>query len=268
MDKKIYDLDKLSENFSTGVGEQIKKFSDIASITVGKHFGDLEKLPSLSNSMSEMVKNFPLANLGKRIIERTKDLQGPELYVPNFHPPIYSADKFNWNKPNKKVEPVVKLPPEAKWEYLRCYLTDTRTLLVKYNNKHIGYYGYDELGFAKSNTTDKKPNKQWDLLQKIAMLYSYKDGKLSEQTVKELTAMLKINNANLYQRKKSLSTTLQQAFGIEDDPFCEYLPTMGYRLKFKILPEPLLRKDGLLHASASKLLEEKTGEYDDINDDE
>jgi hypothetical protein len=262
MDKHIYDLDALSENFSTGVGEQIKKFSNIASITVGKHFGDLEKLPSLSNSMSEMVKNFPLLNLSKNISERMKNLQGPELYVSNFPSPIYSAEKFNWNKSSKKLEPVVELPPETQWQHLQCHFTNERTLSVSCNSKYIGRYGHDELKFCMGNTQAKIPDAQWKLLYTLATFYSYEGGTLVKPTVDVLTNSLKIKKPALYTRIRALSLKLQSVFGLQDSPFYEYQPHQGYQLKFTLLPEEYMRGSGSLRDSGGSFLEGITEETD------
>lgn len=162
----------------------------------------------------------------------------------------------------EQADPVVKLPHGAQWSYVVCHFIDGHTLSVSYNGKLIGKYDHDKLGFAMRNTRDGKPNKQWELLQLLALLDSYKSrehGKLTQPTVATIAEMFEVKVGVIYKRIQTLSHTLQDAFGINDNPFDEYNPELGYQLKFHLKPETLVRGKGSLFPSGSVLFEDKIG---------
>lgn len=157
-----------------------------------------------------------------------------------------------------EVKPVVTLPKEAQWsEQLECRFTDQFTLSVSYQGNVVGRYDYAELGFGKKNMKPQRPDVQWELLHKLATLYSYEDGKLVPPTAATLTGMLEINEVRFFQRMRRLSKKLQDAFGIYGDPFLDYLPATGYRTKFRLRSEALLQGDGELHPSGSPMFERR-----------
>lgn len=162
--------------------------------------------------------------------------------------------------PTKTAEmgSVLPLPKGAQWsEQLECHFTDKLTLTVSYQGNFVGRYDYEKLGFGKKNMKPQQPDEQWKLLYKLSMLSSYEDGKLAPPTVATLMGMLKINEATFFQRMRRLSKKLQDAFGIYGDPFYEYLPATGYRMKFRLRSEALLQGGGDLHPSGSPTFERR-----------
>lgn len=197
------------------------------------------------------------------------------IHQPFFYPeeipdkiidkPICEAVEVKNLKTSKSL---VKLPIVISWETdIELRFKDPHTLSVLHKDKLLGSYSFIELGFDRKNTreTERKPDKQWGLLHQISIIVE--TGYIFNTTPGELAMHLKISKAACYKLKASLSKKLQLAFGIPDDPFQEYNPEIGYRLKFTVRPEPLLRGDGELHASGGKLFG-KALEGEDQRDDD
>lgn len=158
---------------------------------------------------------------------------------------------------------VVPMPEGAKWEDTEFAFMDGHTLKISHKEKLLGLYDYATLKFAKHNTRDKSPDYQWGFLEKLSLLLEFGSMK---PTTQNLAMGWKIKVGACEKRKASLSKKLQAACGINDDPFRPYDATQGYRPKFKLIPEPLLRGDGDVHASGGELLVWKEGEDDDTLD--
>lgn len=158
---------------------------------------------------------------------------------------------------------IVPMPVGATWDHIGVNFTDPHTLRISYKGKLVGAYDYALLGFARKNTKDRLPDKQWGFLLQLAILTEMKGAK---PTTRHLSKSLVIKTDACEKSKQNLSKKLQAAFGISDDPFKKYDSIEGYRTKFTLKPEPLLRGDGEVHRSGGSLLDWK--EYEDQSDED
>ena len=139
-------------------------------------------------------------------------------------------------------KPTVPLPPDAQWKKLTIKFKDKFSMGIYYGGKFIGNYTHEDLGFAKKNTGDKDPDLQWELLHQLAI--ANKDLEIEAPTLKMLVRELHIPKDTLAQRKRGLSKQLCAVFNISDDPFKKHGKVDGYRTKFELEPEAILRDDG------------------------
>lgn len=165
-----------------------------------------------------------------------------------------------------KTKLAASLPRKARWHHVDSHFVDKDTLSVTYQGTYIGRYDYAALGFGRKNMGIPKSDVQWELLYKLAMLSSYEYGKMAEPTAAVLAEMLEVSEVTLFKRMSRLSQKLQEAFGIKDTPFLDYLPTKGYRAQFGLRSEALLRGQGQLRPSGSQILEKHTPDNTDEND--
>ena len=150
------------------------------------------------------------------------------------------------NKPQEvkiltEKDTIIKLPIGTQWDDLEMKFENKFDVSIYYKGKFLKKYDYIALGFSRTNTTDKKSDKQWDFLIKLSI--TYKNSRLMEPTVENLSRELKMTKATCMKTKENLAKKLLIAFGIENDPFHEYDPEKGYRTKFKLQPEALLRSN-------------------------
>ncbi|MDD5463619.1 MAG: hypothetical protein PHP62_00540 [Candidatus Moranbacteria bacterium] len=132
----------------------------------------------------------------------------------------------------------VKLPEDARWDDVRIVFKNRDDVNIYYKGKVILETNCEKLGFAKNNTSDKAPNKPWELLHSIAVI---NDQKISKPTILDLKRMLGIkNNDALHKVKLRLDRQLVKSFGI-DDPFFSYKEYGYYKFKFMVSSEPELR---------------------------
>lgn len=147
---------------------------------------------------------------------------------------------------------------DARWEEVELRIKNPHTVAVFHNAYHVRDYDYAELGFARANTRDGKPDKQWGLLLKFALVLE--NVRLIKPTTDMLARDLGVSKAALQKIKQALATKLSASLGITGDPFYRYHPIDGYRPRFKLKPEALLRGDGELHRSGSRYLDEITSD--------
>jgi hypothetical protein len=156
-------------------------------------------------------------------------------------------------------KPSIDLPDGATWNDVELRLADIYSLRVLCKRKLIGQYDYAALGFDKKNTRDRTPDKQWGLLVQLAVMIETKKVK---PTIGNLSHHLGIKSGACEKLKASLSKKLQAAFGISSDPFLKYDAVEGYRPKFTLRPESLLRGTGELHSSGKEFHEDTYNEED------
>ncbi len=155
---------------------------------------------------------------------------------------------------NKKdvlfMEPKVKLPADAKWSDITITFKNSQDVEVQYKDNKMGIFSHEKLGFARENTEMNQPNKLWLLLEMIAMTEEYEGDKKVVLTKEHLKNAFKCKSENVIEKQKSsLSMSLRLATGIQEEPFEKYTPEQGYRPKFRLRPEPVLRGDGELYPS-------------------
>ena len=156
----------------------------------------------------------------------------------------------------------VDMPDGATWNNTELRFADAHTLRVLHKEKSLGSYDYAALGFARENTKEGLHDKQWDFLTQLSVFIEMKG---VAPTIENLSRHLKISRGACEKRGQNLSKQLQMAFGINSDPFHKYDSVKGYRPKFALKPEPLLRGDGEVHRSGGSLLDWK--EHDESDED-
>ncbi len=155
---------------------------------------------------------------------------------------------------NKKdvlfMEPKVKLPADAKWSDITITFKNSQDVEVQYKDNKMGVFSHEQLGFARGNTEMNSPNKLWLLLEMLAMAEEF----VSDKKVVLTKGHLKDENV-VEKQKSSLSMSLRLALGIQEEPFEKYTQEQGYRPKFRLRPEPVLRGDGELYSSGHQHLD-------------
>lgn len=204
-------------------------------------------------SMQKIVEvTRPLLETTSQLNSVVKYLQPqaePELFI-NRISQIPRPIHYIESEVGVNISPV-SLPPGADWNKIKCSFIDRHTLSIWYEDKKIGDFGHEVLGFARMSTAGHKPDKQWELLRRLAIINSSNNrvrptfGELFTQPAKNIQACYKL--------KHNLAKKLKLAFGLSDDPFYKYDDYAGYRLKFSLLPERDLRGNGELRFSGSPL---------------
>jgi hypothetical protein len=161
---------------------------------------------------------------------------------------------------NKKdvlfMEPKVKLPAGAKWSDITITFKNSQDVEVQHKDTKMGVYSHEQLGFARGNTEMNSPNKLWLLLEMLAMAEEFVSDKKVVLTKGHLKDVFQCKDENVVEKQKSsLSMSLRLALGIQEEPFEKYIPEQGYRPKFRLRPEPVLRGDGELHPSGHQHLD-------------
>ncbi len=160
-------------------------------------------------------------------------------------------------------EPIIKLPSKTHWEDIKIMFENKYDIAIYRRKKFIKKFSYKELGFACKNKKDKNPDKQWEFLRHLALIYKSK--KSMRHTIDNLCYDLGISKDTCLKRKSKLSIHLQNIFGIEEDLFLEYNPDEGYQIRFTIEPDPLLRSNYDLYPSGGKLIDNFDNEYVENN---
>lgn len=130
--------------------------------------------------------------------------------------------------PSPPVKPQASNDPKQpfksrKWEEISIQFLDGNNTKITAKNGATITAHYKEMGFEDARS--RKPNQQWDLLRLLAE----NNGELSWENSDAKDAIKK--------KKQLLSKSLQDYFGIENDPFFPYKEEKSYRLKITLLPE-------------------------------
>lgn len=169
---------------------------------------------------------------------------------------VYEGRLFS--KEKKITDSAVKLPSGTGWEDLELRFKDGHTLTVFVKGSLYAVSDSTQLGFGMGNTKSKKVGKPWKFLGLLAIC---EQNRRIRPPLKSLfLEALQTTPEGSNQIRSQLSKKLQSAFGIWEDPFYPYDPDNGYRLKFRLMPEPSFRGSGELHSSAGKLHEEMAGD--------
>lgn len=214
----------------------------------------LKMVAQLIEVTQPMVKAMAEMQSFAKFVQPTFEAEAVTLR-PIYHAsprPVYYAEPVMDIFPNA----VVTLPDGAVWNDLECRFKDGHTFSVFYKGKRVGDFDHEALGFARKNTKDGKPDKQWQLLQQLSIFYESDAG--LKPTIANLIEHPAKNKESCHKIKQSLANKLKSAFGISDNPFLSYDDYYGYRIKFKLRPEPDLRGDGELYSSGSNFFDETT----------
>lgn len=157
---------------------------------------------------------------------------------------LYKQLMFKPQPQKKKHTVKLILPETARWEKVVLKMKDgLEDIEILYDGKHIKMASYIELGFS-ANKKNHKPDRKWRLLTMLSVLQN-KD--ITRATPDNLKPMLEghggrtIKKDTVHQTKKLLSEALKAIFETKENPFADN--KKYYEPKFKILPEPALRRE-------------------------
>jgi len=151
--------------------------------------------------------------------------------------------------------PPISLPPNTKWEDITIEFVDGHNINIKCKGKTIRR-DYKEMGFE--NFKNRKPNKQWEFLQKLAenggelSWNKASSGKASGMRKTEQDFGYEHNEDNsatshnkgfsiikapdkTKKTKQMLSRALKAAFQIDSDPFFPYQETKSYKIRINLV---------------------------------
>ncbi len=219
--------------------------------------------PSLGSSLTAIAEQATLntKSLTKALepaipIDRMREMLS-EVKTPSLE--IYTEPMELPELPELEIEtddniPVLRLPENAKWEYVRMRFKSERVLAIAYSGKRFREFDCEELGMAKLNTKELKQNKQMDLLYQIAIALDNKKHPTVDLLITTVYPETEIQKRkqSLWKTKELLTKKLQAMLGIDDDPFLPYDEHMGYQPKFELKLQPAMRNKNP-HRSGSKI---------------
>ncbi len=297
MVRGLEDVWRAHKEMSESVAQAYKPFSLFMEQQAEMHRRVAEALAPMTRAAEEIARaTQPLIDDWVRMQEMLQSISLPVLptpssifapyrveepieYIPRpTGPKIVRLDEYSMNTIVEKVVvlfkteasqipiapiSIVPMPVGATWDDTELRLADIHTLRVFHKRKLIGPYDYAALNFDRKNTKDRTPDKQWGLLVQIAVIVETKKFK---PTIESLSRHLGITRGACEKLKENLSKKLKDAFGISSDPFLKYDPVEGYRPKFTLKPEALLRGKGELRSSGKEFHEDSYKEEDDSQD--
>lgn len=156
---------------------------------------------------------------------------------------------------NKKITPI-ELPSGTKWEDITIKFMGDQKVQIKFKGRTISS-DYIKIGFE--DTRGRRPNKQWELLQLLAL----RNGELAwEDSPKSKSANIKKTEQDFgyeidedtpaaaqnkgfsiikapdktKKTKQLLSQALKAVFPIDGDPFYPYEEVKAYKIRIKLIP--------------------------------
>lgn len=157
---------------------------------------------------------------------------------------IIKLPKIAKAKNSTTNEQIFKLPQGTKWQSLEIKFESPFDVTISLNGKKLESSTHEKMGFFRSRTGDRVPDKQWALLRLLAAIYILSKQSGIERvpaTIADLTKALG-TEGSVMTAKKKLSQRLQLIFGIQDDPFDDYEHWGYYKTKFNLVPESDLRR--------------------------
>lgn len=146
---------------------------------------------------------------------------------------------------SKKIVPF-DIPKDTEWEDVEIKFKNRYDVEIRIRGAFFNNSNNEEMGFFRSGTTDKMPDKQWEFLQHLSTYVNFPS---IHPTIDTIAGSLKIKSNDCMKIKEKLSKGLKEIFGIKDEPFRDYEETKCYKTKFKLIPEVLLRNDGEIRLS-------------------
>lgn len=199
---------------------------------------------------AEVLKTYRLAAIAIRrgdLDVPNKD-QLPKIEIENkmefifkYHKTLIDKDKFlDWARKKNLSMPKIlddysngklrqtdrSFPEGLRWNEISVRFLNNEEVLIKYRGETFST-GYAAMGFC--NKRSKSFNKQWGMFIDFAK----NNGILPTNK----SYFLKECFDKTKQQKRKLSQTLQNYFGIKDDPFQKHHAVKNYCLKIKFLPE-------------------------------
>jgi hypothetical protein len=163
----------------------------------------------------------------------------------------YSDTKTDKPKTTSPRKPVLRLPAGARWEDITIKFIDGHNVDIRYKGKNYRS-DFKEMGFE--DLKSRKPNKQWDLLQRLAEnngeiawdgLAAGKSSDISkteqdfgyefdeDDTGNKGFSIIKAPD-KLKKTKQLLSQALKRFFKIDSDPFFPYDEVKAYKVRLKL----------------------------------
>lgn len=150
-----------------------------------------------------------------------------------------------------KALSVIPTPPETTWEDLKIKFDNPYTISIYVCNRIIERKTNEELGFVRSGTKDKKPDRLWNFLLGLSIIMS--NPAHDRSTLDLLCEYLKCKADSCGKTKSDVSLALKNIFCLKGNPF-EKGPC---RPKFKLsAPEDLKR--GEIYSLRGIIREEPT----------
>lgn len=213
-----------------------------------RRFGDICKL--FENGFRTGVEGEKIYDLAQTIFGRTFRLAfTAESFKKEFEAWLIINGKYLGTKKLEfksgvPTKPIIELPVGTRWEDIKIRFSSRFEIDVLVNDKKVKSTNNLELGFFKSSTKERGPDKQWQMLHSLGMIEA-----VAEQQKRDIPTTIKDfsqefgRDSNVMTIKKKLSQHLQAVFGLKDDPFEDYKIFKRYKTKFKLMPEPDMRHD-------------------------
>lgn len=231
-----------NEEFSKGIRSSL--VANVAEITKNAIAPNKSLLEAFKSAME------PTAKLREQMIESFKSISSfnlpafdvPELdYYETYDAPVIldiDADHRRDASDMRMSTALIKLPKNAKWEYMRFVIISDRDAIVYYQGKKLGQFTCEELGMARMSTSDKQPDKRFQFLYHTAIILQNKDtGVWPTTNVLATRDAAKIPTKKqlgvVHSTKRLLSSQLRETFGIDNEPIL-YDPKYGYQPKFSL----------------------------------
>jgi len=154
----------------------------------------------------------------------------------------------------------LSLPEMAQFEKVMLKMKEgMQEIEIFYNGNHLQTADYIQLGFF-TGKKQQKQDRQWGFLCALSVLSATG---IQQATADKMCRMVAANTnttlsiGNVHQIKRTLVKRLRALFKTDDDPFHDRRDY--YHPKFKILPEPALRREEVW-AQGGKLNENLTSE--------
>jgi len=161
------------------------------------------------------------------------------------------------NSASGKTKPTSPVTPGTRWQQVAIKMKDLYAAEIFIDDKLFKLMDVADMGFVRSRTKDKTPDRQWEFLRLLSVMLNFKHKKNDDEEFEKLLQNPTIENmANALsdgkhrvtkdatmKTKEKLSGHLKQLFGIRDNPFHPYDDYGYYQPRFKLMPMPELRRD-------------------------
>lgn len=182
-------------------------------------------------------------NIYNQVLEKLSDLNEMRHLAKELEKYIdFSGD--NNQIQNEEIKPIINLPKNADWEYLKIEFLEQYKVKIYYKKEFIKTFTYQELDFVDKRTenTSKKADKQWECLFK----FSFKEGKLdlNHLVIEGKNEEEKTNIREKYRKQiEKLNKKLKIVFGVDAKPI-KNIDEIVYSTKFILKPPPGIRGNG------------------------
>lgn len=189
----------------------------------------------------------------RRIIKRY-------LTIPTDRETLEKLKKLS--KELKQDTPLFELPADTGWKDIKISFQNEYDVKIYIKTKFFQESDNIKMGFFRSGTKDKKPDNQWGFLRQLAIINVNKQ--ILKPTIEEMARTLKIKKEACMKTKSKLEKKLQEVLGIKDLPFEEYKESEGYKTRFELEPEQILRGSGDVFISNKYSGYDDDKQYEDL----